>query len=148
MLSPSTLSRDTPRNVVIMGCGRLGASIAVSLAESGSVVHIMDTNPDTFGRLPEGIVNEEHVIPIHGDGTRQRDLIKSGIQDTDVFIAVCGRDTRNALAAQIAQHIFDVPKVICRMNDPVRKEMYERLGILTVSGTKLFTEMVTEAAQG
>jgi trk system potassium uptake protein TrkA len=130
-----------------MGCGRLGASIATALLEEGHRIRILDTNPDNFGRLLPGHMEQGYIVPIVGDGTLYRDLRKAAIQDADVFIALSGRDTRNALAAQIARHIFEVPLVICRMNDPVRQEMYESLGLIAISGIGLVTSMVVGAAR-
>ncbi len=135
------------QQVVIMGCGRLGASVATELAQVGNTLHILDLNPANFDRLPAELINDGTVTPIVGDGTLEEDLRRAAIEDAEVFIALSGRDTRNALAAQIAQHIFEVPTVVCRMNDITRKEMYEELGLTAISPIKIVTQMVVEAAQ-
>lgn len=82
-----------------------------------------------------------------GDGTVYADLRKTPVRDAGVFIAVSGRDTQNALAAQIARHIFEVPNVICRMNDPDRQAMYQELGLKAISGIKPLTDLVVRAAK-
>jgi trk system potassium uptake protein TrkA len=131
-----------------MGCGRLGATLAVSLSEEGWFIHILDLNSDTFDRLPPGMIENGHIVPIVGDGTLARDLRKASTQDADVFIAVSGRDTRNALAAQLAKHILNVPNVICRMNDQTRRDMYEELGLTTISPVSIVTQMTLAAVRG
>ena len=140
-----SLTDAEPSHVVIMGCGRLGASVAIALSEQECLIYILDINRESFDRLPSGLTNSGRIIPIVGDGTLAIELRKTSAQDAQLFIAVSGRDTRNALAAQLAKHIFQVPTVICRMNDPVRKEMYSQLGLISISATNLFTSMVLGA---
>lgn len=130
------------KRVVVVGCGRLGATITTALAERGCTIHILDLNYAAFERLPPGMVSDGQIVPIVGDGTLEGDLRKAYSHEAEVFIAVTGRDTRNALAAQTAKHIFQVPNVICRMNDPTRTEMYNELGIVAISATKLVSDMV------
>ena len=128
-----------------MGCGRLGVSIATSLSDEGAVLHILDLNPSAFDLLPPGRITDGYIVPIVGDGTLESDQRKALTQDADVFIAVAGRDAPNALAAQVARHMFQVPTVICRLNDPTRQQVYTELGLITVSATRLVTDMVLEA---
>ena len=138
-------TNSTPKHVVIMGCGRVGLSVATALSEEGCSLYIMDTDPAAFELISQGKVDEGRIVPILGDGTLEKDLRKASTQDADVFIAASGSDVRNAMAAQIAKHIFQVPTVICRMGDPARKETYGQLGLITISSTKLVTDMVMEA---
>ena len=133
------------RRVVIMGCGRIGASIATAMSEEGFVVHVLDPDAAALDLLPLGKVEDGHIVPILGDGTLEEDLRKADTQDADIFIAVTDKDTRNALAAQMAQHLLRVPKVICQMNDPTNQEMYTQLGVMTVSATVLVTASVLDA---
>ena len=132
---------------VIMGCGRLGAALTVGLIDEGWFLHILDPNVDTFDRLPASGLRDDLVVPIVGDGTLERDLRKANTQEAGIFIAAAGRDTSNALAAQIAKHIFDVPLVICRMNDPTRREMYNNLGLVAISPMGIVTDMILEATR-
>ncbi len=145
MLPPLTQPDINSRSVVIMGCGRVGTSIAVALYEQGHNLHVLDPDVAAFDRLPSRAIEEGHVVPIVGDGTLESDLRKASTQDADMFIAVSGKDSWNAMGAQIAKHILLVPTVICRMNDPVRNEMYSQLGLVTVSATELVTDIILEA---
>ena len=135
------------RRAVIMGCGQIGSSIAGILAEDGWSLHMIDLDPAAFSLLPAGMINDGQVVAIVGDGTLESDLRKSSTQDAEVFVAVSGKDARNALAAQIAKHVLQVKTVICRVNDPASKEMYEQFGIVTVSATALVTDMILQAAR-
>lgn len=146
--------RDSPNEtdartklVVIMGAGRVGLSAAVSLSDEGHTVHLMDLSEDAFDLVPQGKVDDGQIVPMVGDGTLEKDLRKATTQDADVFIAVSGRDAGNAMAAQIAKHVFRVPTVICRINDPTRKEMYSQLGLVTISATRMVTDMVLDASR-
>ena len=126
--------------VVIMGCGRLGAQLAGPLDVDGHQVSILDTNDYSFRRLPPNFGGTALV----GDGTEEESLKRAGIEEADAFIAVTQGDNRNVMAAQIAKHIFNVPKVICRFYDPLRKEMYESLGLETFSPTTIIAQMLQE----
>jgi trk system potassium uptake protein TrkA len=120
-------------NVVIMGCGRVGAQLAAMLEEDGHKVAMLDMEPYSFRRLPANFQGEALV----GDGTDEDDLRRAGIEEADAFIAVTQGDNRNVMAAQIAKHVFDVPKVVCRIYDPLREELYNTLGLETISPTTL-----------
>ena len=146
MQRPLTWTDADVRRVVVMGCGRTGASIVTALSQEGCPVIVIDVDPDAFGLLPPGTVGEGYIVPILADGTLEEDLRKASTQDADVFVALSGSDMSNALAAQIAKHLLQVPTVICRMNDPTRKEMYHQLGLVTISATTVITDMILEAA--
>ena len=145
MLPPLIRPDASSRSAVIMGCGRVGASIAAALFERGYTLRVLDPDIASFDRLPSGAVEDGQVVPIVGDGTYEADLRRASTQDADLFIAVSGKDSINALGAQMAKHLLLVPTVICRMNDPVRNEMYSQLGLVTISATGLVTEMILEA---
>ena len=129
---------------VVVGCGRVGSSITIALYERGHTIRVLDPDDTAFDRLPLGAVDDGDVIPIVGDGTLESDLRRASAQDADVFIAACGSDSRNVMAAQIAQHILAVPKVICRVDDPALEEMYSSLGLFTINVTGMITEMILE----
>lgn len=126
-------------NILITGCGRIGAQIASKLMESPSdhEIRIIDSDPQNFLLLPQKLRLND-VFTFVGDGTSEKDLIAAGINKADVFIAVAVRDNRNALSAQKAKYIFGVPKVVCRVGDPVKQSMYNTLGLNALSPT-LFT---------
>jgi trk system potassium uptake protein TrkA len=131
-------------NVVVMGCGRIGTQIVTALWKDGHHVTVLDSVQESFLTLPKELREMEDTTFI-SDGILEEELIEAGIQDADVFVAVSNRDNRNALAAQKAKHIFNVPKVVCRVGDPDRQEMYTRLGIAAVSPTKVTSALILEA---
>lgn len=130
--------------VVIMGCGRAGAELATSLDSEGHEVSVIDINSYQFTRyLPESFGGRKIV----GNGIDQDVQRKAGIEGADAFIAVTPGDNRNVMAAQIAKHIFDVPRVVVRIYDPIRQEMYEKLGLRTVSPTKVIPQLLKQALE-
>jgi trk system potassium uptake protein TrkA len=127
-------------NVIIMGCGRVGAQLASILDSEKHKITILDINGHSFRRLPPTFSG----TALLGDGTDEETLKKAGIREADAFIAVTEGDNRNAMAAQIAKHIFNVPKVICRIYDPLRKDVYESIGIDTISPTTVFAQLLKD----
>jgi trk system potassium uptake protein TrkA len=128
--------------VVIMGCGRVGSELASSLDREGHDVSILDINPRQFDRfLPETFRGRR----IRGNGIDQDTLRRAGIRDADAFVAVTSGDNRNVMASQIAQRIFNVPSVVCRIYDPIREQMYRSLGLKTISPTIVGANMIREA---
>ena len=125
-------------NVVIIGCGRVGAHLAAMLDQDGMKVTVLDKDAYSFRRLPSDFGGTALV----GDGTDAEMLKKAGIEQADIFIALTQGDNRNIMAAQIAGKIFNVPKVICRIYDPLRKDVYESLGIEAISPTTVFAELL------
>jgi trk system potassium uptake protein TrkA len=131
--------------VIIMGCGRVGAELALQLDRDDHDVTVLDTNSYQFTRfLPETFGGRTIV----GNGIDQDVLRKAGIDHADAFIAATAGDNRNAMASQIAKHIFGVPRVVCRIYDPMREEMYRKLGLRTTSPTKVGARLLREALEG
>ena len=130
--------------VVIMGCGRVGARLATLLDIEGHPVTILDTDAYSFRRLPPDFGGTALV----GNGVDQEDLKQAGIEEADAFVAVTQGDNRNVMAAQIAKHIFGIPKVVCRIYDPLRRELYNTLGIEALSPTTIFTQLLKEKLEG
>ena len=130
--------------VVIMGCGRVGAQLAALLDEEGHTVAVLDKDSYSFRRLPSQFKG----IALLGDGTSEESLRQAGIEDADAFVAVTQGDNRNVMAAQIAKHIFNVPKVICRIYDPLRQELYQTLGLEAISPTTVFARILKEKLEG
>jgi len=126
--------------VVIMGCGRVGARLAGLLDIEGHSVAILDTDDYSFRRLSPDFGGTALV----GNGVDEESLKKAGIEEADVFVALTQGDNRNVMAAQIAKHIFNVPKVVCRIYDPLRRELYNSLGIEAFSPTTIFAQMLKE----
>ena len=118
--------------VIIMGCGRVGSQLATMLDKEGNDVTILDVNANQFSRfLPDEFGGRK----ITGNGIDQDVLVRAGIEDADAFVALTKGDNRNVMASQIAKHIFEVPRVVCRIYDPIREEMYRGLGLETISPT-------------
>lgn len=126
--------------VVIMGCGRVGAQLSGLLDADEHTVTILDTDAYSFRRLPPTFKGTALV----GNGLDQETLKRAGIEEADVFVVVTQGDNRNVMAAQIAKHIFNVPKVVCRIYDPLRQELYSTLGLETLSPTTIFAQMLRQ----
>jgi trk system potassium uptake protein TrkA len=126
--------------VIIMGSGRVGAQLAGMLDAEGYQVTVLDTDTYSFRRLPPDFKGAALV----GNGVDQEALKRAGIEDADVFVAVTQGDNRNVMAAQIAKHIFNVPRVICRIYDPLRQELYQMLGLEAISPTTVFAGILKE----
>ena len=131
--------------VVVMGCGRIGAEVATRLWRDGNQVVVLDLEPESFYRLPQGLRETEGATLV-GNGMLEEDLTTVGTRGADVFVAVTASDSRNALSAQKARHIFQVPRVVCRVGDLGRKEMYQELGLIAVSPTDVTTALIVDAA--
>ena len=127
--------------VVIMGCGRVGAGLAVQLAEQQHDVTVIDNDSFAFRRLPPRFAGRS----LHGSGTDDRILEGAGIRGADVFVALASGDNRNIFAAQKAKHIYGVATVVTRVKDPLRAELFNRLGLRTFSPTKVGIELAAAA---
>lgn len=124
-------------NVVIVGCGRVGSHLALQLSQEGHQVTIIDRDPSQFGRAQaRGVLtNDFPGNVVIGDGTDSELLRRAGIESADAFIAVTEGDNRNIMAAQIAKVVYKVPKVVCRIYDPIRERIYQKLGLQTYCPT-------------
>jgi trk system potassium uptake protein TrkA len=131
------------KKVVIMGCGRAGGRLASLLDAAGHSVTILDVDAYSFRRLSPDYKGKALV----GNGVDIESLKKAGIQEAEVFVAVTQGDNRNILAAQIAKHLFNVPRVICRIYDPLRQELYQTLGLETISPTTIFAEILKKQVE-
>ena len=130
--------------VVIMGCGRVGARLAGLLATDGHTVIVLDTDGYSFRRLPADFSG----TALLGNGLNEEALKRAGIEEADAFVAVTQGDNRNVMAAQIAKHIFNVPKVVCRIYDPLRQDLYDTLGLEAISPTTVFAQILKEKLEG
>ena len=116
-------------HIVIMGCGRVGSTLAQSLEARGHSVAIIDQNPDAFRRLGPDFAG----LTVTGVGFDQAVLIEAGIERADAFAAVSSGDNSNIISARLARETFGVQRVVARIYDQKRAEVYERLGIPTVA---------------
>ncbi len=115
--------------VIIGGCGRVGALLANQFSASGHDVVVIDKDAHTFRRLGKGFAGET----LRGMVFYREVLEKAQIKVADAFVAVTSGDNSNVVSATIAREIYRVPKVVARIFDPRRAEIYRRLGIQTVS---------------
>ncbi len=126
--------------VIIVGCGRLGSELADRMSHDGDEVVVVDKDPKAFLRLGEGFKGRT----IAGVGFDRDVLTKAGIERADALAAVTSGDNSNIVTARTAHNIFHVPKVVARIYDPRRAEIYARLGLLTVSSTTWGTSRVRQ----
>jgi trk system potassium uptake protein len=116
-------------HIVIMGCGRVGSSIAHSLEDSGHSVAVIDQDPEAFRKLRSGFKGTK----VTGIGFDRDVLTEAGIERADAFAAVSSGDNSNVIAARVARESFGVQRVVARIYDPRRASVYQRLGIPTVA---------------
>lgn len=127
--------------IVILGCGRVGALLAIMMDRAGHTVSVVDQSSDAFQRLP----TEFNGDIVTGNGVDEDVLIRAGIKGADAFVAVTNGDNRNIMASQIAREIFKVKKVVCRIYDPIREETYRELGMETICPTQVGAQMLFDA---
>lgn len=112
-----------------MGCGRVGATLATQLDRRGHSVAVIDQNPDAFRRLPSEFQGRK----VKGVGFDRDALEQAGIDEAYAFAAVSNGDNSNIVAARVARESFGVERVVARIYDARRADIYERLGIPTVA---------------
>jgi len=116
-------------HIVIMGCGRVGSSIAHTLEDQGHSVAIIDQDPEAFRKLRSGFKGTK----VTGIGFDRDVLTEAGIERAGAFAAVSSGDNSNVIAARVARESFGVQRVVARIYDPRRASVYQRLGIPTVA---------------
>ncbi|HZS88844.1 MAG TPA: TrkA family potassium uptake protein [Chloroflexota bacterium] len=128
-------------NVVIVGCGRVGALLAANLDAKAHNVTVIDPSAESFNRLPQEFSGRT----VLGSGTDIDVQKRAGVEQADALIACTPGDNRNIAACQIAREMFQVPKVVARINDPLREKIFRDLGLQTVCPTLVGAELVREA---
>ncbi|MSQ24214.1 MAG: TrkA family potassium uptake protein [Chloroflexi bacterium] len=126
--------------VIIMGCGRVGARVASAMSRGGHEVLILDVNASAFDRLDADFGGTTVV----GNGIDMDVLRRIGIERADAFLACTQGDNRNIMASQIAQHIFNVSKVVTRIYDPLRQDTFKALGLEAISSTVIAADRFIE----
>jgi trk system potassium uptake protein TrkA len=116
-------------HIVIMGCGRVGSTLARGLEQRDHTVSIIDQNPDAFRRLGPSFSG----TAVTGVGFDRSVLMRAGVDRADAFAAVSSGDNSNIISARVAREQFDIKVVVARIYDPRRAEVYERLGVPTVA---------------
>ena len=125
-------------HVIVLGSGRIGSSLAVRLDEDGHSVSIVDRDRESFRRLPDRFTGRA----VLGSGYDRDVLEQAGIRDAGAVAAVMYGDNSNIVAARIAKENYEVPRVVARIKDPRRAEIYQRLGIPTVPMVSWTTDQV------
>ncbi len=125
---------------IIVGCGRVGLQVARLLSNEGHQVTVIDYDPAALARLGPDFKGKI----VRGVGFDREALLEAGIRQADAFAATSSSDNANIVAARIARHIFHVPRVVARLYDPRRAEIYQRLGLTTISSTTWVAERIRE----
>ncbi len=129
--------------IVILGCGRVGATLAIMMDQAGHQVSVVDFSNESFRRLDPKFRGDTLV----GNGVDEEVLIRAGIKEADAFAAVTNGDNRNIMASQIAKEIFNVKKVVCRIYDPIRQSTYNELGLKSICPTVVGAQMLFDALE-
>jgi trk system potassium uptake protein TrkA len=126
--------------VIVMGCGRIGSQVSLILDLQGDDVTVIDHDANAGGRLGKNFKGRV----ISGVGFDRDVLEKAGIEQAEAFVAASQSDNANIVAARIARNIFHVPRVVARLYDPRRAEIYHRLGLTTISSTTWGAERIRQ----
>ena len=127
-------------NVIVMGCGRVGEQLSLLLDAEGHRVTVVDYDASALARIGPSFKGRK----VKGIGFDRDILVEAGIGQADAFAATSSSDNANIVAARIARNIFQVPRVVARLYDPRRAEIYQRLGLLTISSTTWGAERIRE----
>jgi trk system potassium uptake protein TrkA len=127
--------------IIIMGCGRVGLQVSQLLVAHGHEVTVIDHDANALARLGPDFKGKV----VRGLGFDKNVLIEAGVETAEGFIAASSSDNANIVAGRIARQIFHVPRVVARLYDPVRAEVYQRLGLTTISSTQWGAQRIVEA---
>jgi trk/ktr system potassium uptake protein len=125
-------------HIVIMGCGRVGSTLAHILEDRGNSVAVIDQNPEAFRKLRSSFKGSR----VTGMGFDRDVLIQAGIEEADAFAAVSSGDNSNIISARVARESFAIDRVAARIYDPRRAEVYQRLGIPTVATVRWTADQI------
>lgn len=130
-------------NIVVIGCGRVGAGLGQALHLQGHRIAIVDKDSSTFERLGSALKS----CTITGGGMDRATLLQANIERADALAAVTGSDEVNVVAARLASQFFHVPRVVARLYDPRKAAIYQRLGVQTITpitwGVNRIVELLT-----
>lgn len=131
-------------NVIILGCGRVGSTLAGDMSREGHNVAIIDKKSDSFNRIGPNFAGRT----ILGNGTDNEVLKRAGIEKAEAFVAVTNGDNTNIMSVQIAKVTFKVPRVIARIYDPIRACAYQQMGIETLCTTVVGARLINDYLLG
>ncbi|MEL7610214.1 MAG: TrkA family potassium uptake protein [Bacillota bacterium] len=117
--------------MIIVGCGLIGSGLAQQLSRSGHTVTVIDSDPEAFKKLGPSFRGET----IEGIGFDKEVLLRAKVDRVDALAAVTSSDEANAVVARLAREVYRVPKVVARMYNKQKAEIYKRLGVETISST-------------
>lgn len=129
---------------IIVGCGRLGASLANALSNEEEDVLIMDDKDDSFRRLAPNYGG----LSVTANGTDLDKLREANIENASAVIAVTNDDNTNIMVAQIAREMFGVKRVIARLYDPECESVYRKLGISIICPSALSAKEIDKLLDG
>ena len=127
-------------NIIIVGCGRVGSELALSVSRQGHDVTIIDVNPSAFDRLAA----EFRGRTVQGLCFDRAVLERAGIETAQAFAATTSSDNANIIAAKVARDIFHVPNVVARIYNPNRREAYERMVLQTVASSSWAAQRIEQ----
>jgi trk system potassium uptake protein TrkA len=131
-------------NVIVVGCGRVGGTLAGSLDANGHAVTVIDIDKAAFTHLPAAFAG----TTLLGNGADLDLLRRAEIEKAEAFLALTEGDNRNLMAAQIAKEFFGVRQVVAKVNDPIRAQMYRARGIATFSRTTILATLLEAQLMG
>jgi trk system potassium uptake protein TrkA len=126
--------------IIVMGCGRVGGQASLLFARLGHAVTVIDHDTNALARLGSDFKGRV----VRGLGFDRTVLLEAGIETAEAFVAASSSDNANIVAARIARNFFHVPRVVARLYDPLRAEIYQRLGLTTISTTGWGAERIVE----
>jgi trk system potassium uptake protein TrkA len=136
--------------ILIVGCGRVGSSVARTMLREGHEVSCLDEDPESHSRLEVGLdegwedMGGQFTV---GTGLETDALVAAGIERADAFIASTDGDNTNIVISQIARRRYEVSTVIARILDPLRAEWYSEQGLHTICPTKVAIDMLEDAVR-
>ena len=125
------METGTRQQIIIVGCGRVGAELTLSLNRQGHTVSVVDINPRAFDRLGP----EFRGRTVLGECIDQDVLKRAGIEAADALAAVTSSDSVNLVCSRIARDFFHIKHVVARVYNPVRMPIYEKLGLQTIASS-------------
>lgn len=123
--------------IIVLGCGRVGSTLAAILTREGHHVSIIDRDQSAFDKATQRLGPNFAQETVRGIGIDEDTLKQAGIEEADAFVSVTSGDNTNIVAAQIAQTRFQVPRVLARVYDPIRAEAYQQAGVDTICTTTI-----------
>ena len=130
-------------DITVIGCGRLGSILASHFSKQGHNVVVIDQDKSAFEHLTE----EFSGFALTGDAAEMQVLQEAKLDKADCAIAVTGKDNLNIMVSQLAKTVFNVPIVLTRILDPTKDEIYQQLGLNTISPTKISATVFIQALQ-